>query len=384
MPQEPARSYWPFILIALGAILLIAVVIGLMSTVFHTAEATVTVAEWKSDISGTYTAGGTAPITYEPTSVEERASKSVPATGTTEAEDHASGTIVVTNMGTEQRLITNTRFETKEGLIYRIHTPIVVPAAVTKGGTKTPGSIEAIVYADQPGDKYNVTNADFTIPGLKGGAQFELITAKSKGAMSGGFVGTRAKVEKSTEDAAVSELKAGLDRALRDKLLASHGEGTVVFADSIEINYRTEPAAGADSGNATITVVGTARAPAFSADALSVELAGKAQIAAGGRLVLKNASELSYTAGPGGNVDAAGALSFTLSGVAHLASEFAPLKLSYDLSGKSETEVESVRVSYPSLVGPINLTVYPFWMSTLPDEPEQITVIVKGALDQNL
>ncbi len=384
--SEPRRSLMPFILIAGGAVLVALIVIGLMSTIFHTASASVTIAEYRSDVSGTYTADttgeGADALTYEPLSVEERVTKTVAASGSAQVEDRAMGTITISNMGTQQRLITNTRFESKGGLVYRIHAPIVVPAAATKGGVKTAGVIDAVVYADQPGDKYNSGATTFTVPGLKGSPQFDLITASSKGAISGGFVGTRATVEKSIREAAVTELRAEADRALRAKVAGAFPEGTIVFPDSIAITYREEPDK-AEGGNATIAVVGTALAPAFNADALARALAVHAQIAATAPLKLENAGELSFAAGPGGNVQAGGAISFTLGGSAHLVSKFDPVKLATDLAGRTQAEAEQVRAEYASLVGPIALTVQPFWMSTLPADPEKIEVTVLGALDQN-
>ena len=57
-PREGGRSMMPFVVIGLGAVILVAAVVGLMSTIFHTATAEVVVSEWRSDVSGSYTAGG--------------------------------------------------------------------------------------------------------------------------------------------------------------------------------------------------------------------------------------------------------------------------------------------------------------------------------------
>lgn len=383
MHEPRGRGMWTFVGIAAIAVLVIGVGIALMSTVFHSASASVVVSEWKSDVSGSYTAGGDVPLTYTPVSVTDKASTSVPATGSIAAEDHAFGTIIVSNLYStkSQRLITNTRFETKDGLIYRTHAPIVVPGYTTKNGAKVAGTVEAVVYADQAGDKYNTGMTTFTIPGLKGSDQFTTMIATSKTPMSGGFIGQRATVEASIHDAAVEQLKADLDRTLRAKVTADAPAGSVVFADSIDISYTSEPDQ-AEGGNATITVNGTAIAPAFSGDALARELASHAQIVSDAPLSLANTSELTYSAGTGGDVQSGASISFTLTGSAHLVAVFNPSQLATDLAGKTEAGVETVRSAYPSLIGPITIAVYPFWIHTLPTNPDRIHVIVNGALDQ--
>ena len=77
----------------------------------------------------------------------------MPTTGEEAVEVKASGKIMVyNNFSSEpQRLIIRTRFETKEGLIYRIPESIVVPGKTVKMGWETPGSKEIGVFADEPG-----------------------------------------------------------------------------------------------------------------------------------------------------------------------------------------------------------------------------------------
>ena len=390
-PQEP-QNYMDdprpsnsmlFVWIAVGAVAVVAAAILLMSTVFHTARAEVTIQEWKSDISGTYNAGGDTPLTYQPVSVSDSSTKTVPATGTVDAQDHASGTIVVSNLysAKSQRLITNTRFATADGSVYRTHAPITVPGYTTKNGQKVAGTVEAVVYADAAGDKYNIDSGDFKLPGLKGSTQYDLITGKAKGSFSGGFIGKRATVEKSVRDQAIADIKAELERKLRDKITSTATAGSLVFPDSIDIHYVEQPDVG-DNGQATLSVTGKAIAPAFSADALARELASHAAVSTDSPLTLANPTEVTYTAVETSQAENGGPISFTLSGNAHLVASFSPTQLAEDLAGKTKAEADAVRASYPALVGPLTMTVYPFWLSSIPSNPERITVTVKGALDQ--
>ncbi len=389
LPPQPQRLDGGrsklFILLAviIGALVVVGASIGLMSTIFHTATVTATIAEWEVDSTGTYGAGGDASLQYQLMSFEDRASKTVPATGTVAAEDRATGTIIVSNAYStkSQRLITNTRFESPDGNIYRIHSPITVPGYTTKDGQKVPGTIEAVVYADQPGEKYNTGLTTFTIPGLKGSPQFDSMTARSKTPMEGGFVGTRAVVEKAVRDEALVELRATLERGLRERLQGEIPVGTTFFPDSLQIAYREEPDA-AEGESAVLTVVGTAFAPVFETGVIARELAARTSVIFEWPLMLANPSEVTYTP-VSGDPRVGGDISFALSGMAHLVASFSPEKLAMDLAGKEAEDLLSIREQYPALVVDPTVEVYPFWMSRAPQDPGKITVTTVGALDQN-
>lgn len=371
-----------FVWIALGAVAIAALVVGLMSTVFHTATVSVTLSEWKTDVSGTYEAGPDKPLTYTPVSATARGERTVPATGSVDAQDRASGTIVVSNIysAKAQRLITNTRFESKDGKVYRIHTPITVPGYTIRDGKKVAGTVEAQVYADQPGPSYNTDSATFTLPGLKGSQQYTQITAATKGALSGGFIGKRATVEKSVRDQAVADIKAEIERTLREKVAAAAPPGSTIFPDAISVRYTEAPDQASDQ-NATIAIDGTAVAPAFPGDGLAQALATQAAIAPDAPLMLMNLSELEYAEVAGAQVAQGGPLSFTLSGTAQLRAVFNEKKFADDLAGTTKAEAQKVRATYSGITGDTTITVRPFWLSTLPKNPERIAVVVTGALD---
>ena len=82
----------------------------------------------------------------------------------------ASGYIEIYNAygAASQKLVAQTRFETKEGKIFRIQNSIIVPGAKMISGSLTPSSIRAKVVADSAGEEYNIGSSYFTIPGFKG------------------------------------------------------------------------------------------------------------------------------------------------------------------------------------------------------------------------
>ena len=135
------------------------------------------------DVSSVAVLDGSAEeLSYEIMTIEETSSKKIAATGREEIEEKASGRIVIFNdfNTSSQRLIKNTRFETSEGLIYRINKSVVVPGQKTEDGEKVPGSVEVTVYADEAGEGFNIGLMDFTIPGFKGSPRFAKFYARSK------------------------------------------------------------------------------------------------------------------------------------------------------------------------------------------------------------
>ena len=382
-PSMEPRPRLPFVAIAIGAVLTAAAAVALMSTVFHTATVRVSLYERAVDAGQTYEAGSEKLIAYAPITVTADAERVVDATGSVEAKERASGTIVISNLHSAkpQRLITNTRFATDDGKIYRIHAPVTVPGYTTRDGQKIAGTIEAVVYAEEPGEAYNRERATLRLPGLKGSQQYDTITAATKTALAGGFAGTRPSVEKSLRDQAVLDLKTELERVLREKLGAAVSKDDLLVPGSIEFSYTEQPIR-PEGDRATITVTGTALAPAFVAESLVRALASTANAPADMSLTIKNPGSLEFAA-----VDIAGLqegkpIRFTLSGTAELRASFDPMAFAVDLAGKNREEASAVQAANRAIQGPATITVRPFWRSSLPSNPERITVEVGAALDR--
>jgi len=111
-----------------------------------------------------------------------------PATGKKEVATKASGNITIFNefSSAPQRIIANTRFLSKEGYIFRIKEPVTIPGFSVTGGKKIPGQVTVKVYADKPGEEYNIGATSFTLPGLQGTRKYSAIYAKSMLPMTGG------------------------------------------------------------------------------------------------------------------------------------------------------------------------------------------------------
>lgn len=374
-----------------GFILVALLVIGgggvaALSTIFHRAYVTVVPYTFTVPVSGSFNAAvDSSVLPYQKVSIEEVASRTIPATGSTRVEERSSGTIVVYNAYSTQpqRLITNTRFESPEGSIYRVHNPISIPGYTTKAGLKVPGSIEVTVYADEPGERSNIGLSDFTIPGLKNSSeQYKLIYAKSKEALSGGFVGERAIVDPALRASTVSELQADLNRSLRSKIADSAPEGHVLFDSTIAITFSDNPDQ-IDNGNAVVSVTGTAVAPALHEASLAREFARSANVSYDGDLRFDNPNDFAVIIDPGGAPTVGDPFSISASGTALLVAAFDEGRLLSDLAGKAKKDITDVRINYPGIKS-MSVKVYPLWRGTVPDTLKKLNIEVIQELDNGV
>ena len=211
---------------------------------------------------------------YTIVTLEREGSREVSATGEEKVEKKANGKITIYNSaGTApQLLVANTRFESTNGLIYRIQSQVSVPGSKTLNGVTTPGSITVTVYADQPGEKYNIGLSDFTIPGFKGNPRFTKITAKSdpQSPISGGYTGTAKKVASAELASAKVAIEAQLKSDLQTQIQAQIPDTHVLFKNAASFSFTELPqGVASDANKALIREKGTMYGILFERKALS-------------------------------------------------------------------------------------------------------------------
>ncbi len=375
-PRRPT-GFFGFAVVAGVVLVVLAVGIVLISTVFHRAYVTVTPYTFAANVQASFeTSPSSETLPYQKTDASDTATKSVPATGSQHVENHASGTVTFYNAysTTPQRLITNTRISTQSGLVYRAHAPVIIPGYTMKAGLKVPGTIDTVVYADQAGDTYNIGSSDFTIPGLKGSKQYTLIYAKSIGAMAGGFIGQQAVVDPSVRSQTVDALKATLDRSLRAKIHAGAPAGTLVFDSTITITY-TEAPDSMQGNNAVISVSGAAVAPAVSEVAFARAVASQAQVSYQGPMTIDNPDKLNVQVDAPQSLGSDTPIHLTASGTAQLVASFDSSALAKDLVGKDKKNIKDVLSSYPAISN-IDVKIYPFWENGIPNQTSKLKITV--------
>jgi hypothetical protein len=118
-------------------------------------------------------------------------SENYTATGKSDKDVKAKGTIRVLNKLNPAKslsLIKGTRFLDESGdLIYKAISGFTIPAAKTIDGKFTPGFVDIEVEADEAGERYNISSAIFSVPGLSGTEYFSSIYGEVKSPFIGGF-----------------------------------------------------------------------------------------------------------------------------------------------------------------------------------------------------
>lgn len=154
---------------------------------------------------------GASNLAFEIMQIEHEESQTSTATGIS--------IVIYNTTSSAQKLVSQTRFEAPDGKIFRIQEPVNVPGN---------GSVEAAVYADKPGQEYNIGLIDFTIPGFKGTPKYEKIYGRSKIVVSEDDINnTRNALKQKIEN----YLTENISKQIPDGYLFYHGALKIDFSD---------------------------------------------------------------------------------------------------------------------------------------------------------
>jgi hypothetical protein len=369
------------LVIGILALVVVALVALAASSVFALATIRVTPRQETVALNQGFTANGssTAAFPYEVMSITRDATTTVPATGQSFVEKKASGQILIYNAysGSAQKLIATTRFETPDGLIFRISDPVTVPGTTVQGGKTVPGSIEVTVYADQAGEKYNIDLSDFTIPGFKGDPRYEKFYGRSKTKMLGGFSGTTSVAK----DSDITLARTRLDEKLKNDILAEVAsqkpDSYLLYNDGMF--FTSSPAPVNQEASSTTVIVHeqvTLQGVLLARTSLAKQIAEQFVSGYDGAGVDSfDLDKLSFKISnkDGAAVTTGSDVSFSLSGTTTLIWQFDEEKLTNELAGLSKQKATEIFTSYPGIQH-AEITVRPFWKSIIPADPKKIRV----------
>lgn len=369
------RSSFPYKTL-LAVVLVIAASFGVLAY-FSTAKVEVTPNTVSAAVQSPFTATkSTGDLPYEIITAQKIASQTVKGSGTKTVNTSASGTITIYNAQTKsQKLIANTRFATTAGLIFRIHEAVTVPG----GSSSKPGSLKVRVYADQPGDSYNVAPTSFTIPGFAGTPQASLVYARSTEAMTGGASGTIPVVDASTEAEARDALTTALAPDLATSLEAQIPSGYLLLPGSATTTYEAlAPSPSSTTGMVEVKEQGTITAIVFPNAALAGKIAGSIAGLDYQNEPLTLGSTDSLKLVPTSPIDpSADSFAFTLAGTASLVYTVDPTRIAAAVAGKTRSAAEVALTNYPEVKRAL-ITLRPFWRQNFPQDPSTITVTVQN------
>jgi len=373
-PRPAGRSRFPY-----ATMLIVVVVIGLsVGSLYYFSSARIDIVPTttSASVQGSFTATqSSGELPFVVVTAQKIASQPVKSSGTKAISTSASGTIVIYNTQSKsQALVTNTRFATAAGLIFRIKAPISIPA----GSVAKPGTVTAKVYAEQAGSQYNVPPTSFTIPGFVGKPQATTVYARSTVEMTGGASGVVPVVDESVAASARRALRSALEPDLRESIQSKIPSGYVLLAGAATTTYQELDATPSEtSGMVDLKEQGTVTAVVFPNAALAKAIASSVPGLNYNGEEINLASSTSLQLSPSVALPGPETPSFVfnLSGVAPLVYTVDESRIAAAVAGKTRSAAEVSLTSYPEIRQAM-LVLRPFWKQKFPEDPASIKIVV--------
>lgn len=321
-------------------------------------------------------------LSYELLVLSATAEKQVQASGKEKVTKQATGKIFIynTKSTSPQRLITNTRFESPDGLIFRIKDSIEIPGATKDStGALVPGKVSADVFADGTGEQYNIQPTRFSVPGLKNSEQYEHVYAESLSAFTGGFDGEKYIIADAELQKAQQELHIELRNSLLEQLNEKIPAGFILYNDAITFTYHSLPSTSYGDSLATIKEEAVLNVPLFKASEFARFITEKTVSDYKNEPVYIEEPHLLQFAYVDTTVERSDlqteeSIRFTLQGNARIIWEYDKDVLTASLLGIKKSETAQVFSSYTSIAHAESI-LRPFWAQTFPTEPKKIKMI---------
>ena len=392
LQMSPTNKKWVIIALGISAVVILSsIALSLLfagaTITVHPRQDTVTIdATFETEKNG---AQGT--IAFERSSIERTITKEVVALGEEEMEEKASGKIIIYNELSQspQRIIKNTRFQTTEGLVFRVGQSVEIPGKKPDG---TPGSIEITVRAEEAGEKYNIEPTTFRLPGYEESGNtehFEKIYAKSVAPTEGGFIGIRRSVNEDERANALREL----EDQLREELLTTafestdNPEGYHLFKEAIFFEFENLPDVPSGSDKVTIGMKGKLHGILFPVDNLEMRLAQHTMGSYTDEPIrIDNLDEVSISVEPATSEEVerpweSNVFTVSAQGKAYFIWEFDEGALKNDFAGKDkeifETKQSAEILDKHPGIDRVEVNIRPFWKGSFPESTEDILVITE-------
>ena len=297
----------------------------------------------------------------------------------------ASGYIEIYNAygAASQKLVAQTRFETKEGKIFRIQNSIIVPGAKMISGSLTPSSIRAKVVADSAGEEYNIGSSYFTIPRFKGSSTNPGFYAKSTEPMAAGKIEVGKTLTNELLENAKNKLRDQLAEELESDALSAVKDSDLKLIDgasSVKINeFKSSIPIGTDTDSFTVTMEIAWQALVFKEkDFMALIdnfIASK----------YPNAGNFSFSATGGNNQIQypkanstdfkKGELFFTFNIDKENILAVNTADLQKELSGRGENDIRTL-IADKKFINEATISFWPFWVNRAPANPKKVNIMV--------
>lgn len=311
--------------------------------------------------------------------VASEESETYPVTGKKHVQEMASGEITVFNeySSTPQRIVATTRFLSKEGdKLFRINEAVTIPGFSRVEGVDVPGQVTIKVYADKPGEDYNIKPTSFSLPGLQGSPKYNSIYARSTKAMSGG-IDKEVLYFSEGDYITAKEKLAGIAREKNEKnFLGKISEDALLLEDTkkeeeLEINTDVKTGDVANNFQMNVKII-TGANLILKADLDEIINEKLASRLATNKKFLENSR--SYQIGKTA-INQDGGIIISAHVNQKLITKIDAENLKKEIAGKSEAELKTY-FSNMSGVESANISLWPFWVKSIPSSYEKINITI--------
>jgi len=373
------------IILWIVCIITVATLLFMLMSTFASATITIIPKDKLLTMNDTYSMNakkGIDGLYYQVINLKRDISKSITSDSEENVERKATGkAILYNNFSTSnQRLITNTRLQSVDGLIYRIRQSVDIPGIKTINGVKTPGSVEVDIIADVAGDKYNMKlsdfKGDFKIPGFKDSAKYNGFYGRLSSDLTGGYIGKVKSVSDQVLSANRNELKNTLSEGLIKDIYLQKPEQYYIFKDSYFIQFTDLPDVSGEK-DYTISESATIYAIIFDKSELSTFIAeNKIKGFDGSKVdVLWKDNIQATISGVTAKPWTESSLKIKLAGDADIVWSYDKDEIISEIIGKNKSVIKDIlNTNKDSIVG-INAVINPRWKQTFPSNIKKIKLI---------
>lgn len=307
----------------------------------------------------------------------QTSAQEVSVSGTRYIEARSRGTVKISNQFSTapQRLVSQTRFLTRSGALFRLANPVVIPGAVLEKGELVPRSIDVELVADVPGEQANLSGqVSLKIPGFIGTPKYEGFTAVAQNGFSGGSRG----VKKIASDADMQQAQQQVTKKVYDELKRQIQQKIppgLRFADGLQEIRIVKVETIEEQGKLIVRATAEGDTLVFHEDDVIALLKGALLPQDNTKTFVDNSVNLTYAVRTlnfeRGRADALMQGSIKTK---QPLTEIQRNDLARALSGKKQGSVREFFNSRNDVVLS-SLSIFPPWKSALPSNPEHIRVV---------
>lgn len=320
-------------------------------------------------------------LSFEMLVLEGEKSVSVTAGDKSYVEKKAVGKVrLFNNNPAVQKLLIDTRLESPDGYIYKTKVATSIPAQKTEGGKKTPGFVDVDIYADEAGEIYNISkDVDLKVVGFRGSPKYETVYAKTLTPVSGGFKGESYEVGEEELASKTESLRSELTSELIDKAKAELPKDFVMYENLVVPQFEDAVISeGQETGQANITLKGKLNAVIFKEAELTNALVEKVITnTEENKVSIVNLKELNLMLEEGFSVSDPQSINdfkVIIEDKIQVVWDVNDEEVKEALIGIRKKDFQNKMLDFKN-IDKAELSVKPFWKSSLPEKVNSIKVI---------